>query len=233
MSTTDTDSPLGFSSAPESLQLLQQELAKREQQLMQLRSDCDPLTRAELHLEIAEIMLEINEAGMQHAVWGLSRDAFKLALGVEAWETAVKACDVLYRVDLPASVPALGNGIWLAVTYPIDPALSILMLNHLIDATPEKADGAAIAAAVAHYLADVRLEGEKRESMMFLTSAMLGKVAERHSQVQSQAQMNLWMNRLQLLEPAVFLPRLGQVLEAIVEGQWWYDRELLRSRLPE
>jgi hypothetical protein len=81
-------------------------------------------------------------------------------------------------------------------------------------------------------LADVRLEGEKRESMMFLTSAMLGKVAERHSQVQSQAQMNLWMNRLQLLEPAVFLPRLGQVLEAIVEGQWWYDREWLRSQLP-
>lgn len=232
MPTTDQNSPLGFSSAQESRQVLHQALAKREQQLMQLRSDCDPLTRAELHLEIAEIMLEINEAGMQHAAWGLSRDAFKLALQVEAWETAVKACDVLYRVELPASVPALGNGIWLAVTYPIDPALSILMLNHLIDATPEKADGAAIAAAVAHYLADVRLEGEKRESMMFLTSAMLGKVAERHSQVQSQAQMNLWMNRLQLLEPAVFLPRLGQVLEAIVEGQWWYDREWLRSQLP-
>lgn len=230
--TAHTDSPLGFSSAQESRQVLSQELAKREQQLMQLRSDCDPIVRAELHLDIAEIMLEIAEPGMQHAAWGLSRDAFKLALGAEQWETAVKACDVLYRVDLPASIPALGNGIWLAVTYPIDPSLSILMLNHLIDATPEKADGAAIAAAVAHYLADVRLEGEKRESMMFLTSALLGKVAERHSQVQSQAQMNLWMNRLQLLEPAVFLPRLGQVLEAIVEGQWWYDRELLRSRLP-
>jgi hypothetical protein len=45
--------------------------------------------------------------------------------------------------------------------------------------------------------------------------------------------MNLWMNRLQLLEPAVFLPRLGQVLEAIVEGQWWYDRGWLRSGLPD
>jgi hypothetical protein len=106
------------------------------------------------------------------------------------------------------------------------------MLNHLIDATPAKADGAAVAAAVAHYIADLRLQGEQRDSVMFLTSAMLGKVAERHSQVNSQESMNLWLNRLQLLEPKIFLPRLGQVLDAIVENQWWYDRDALRARLP-
>ncbi|MEZ5449692.1 MAG: hypothetical protein R3E95_19185 [Thiolinea sp.] len=40
------------------------------------------------------------------------------------------------------------------------------------------------------------------------------------------------MQKLELLDPAVFLPRMGQVLDAMVEGQWWYDRDELRSRLP-
>lgn len=229
---SDTNSPVAFTASQESRQLLQQALAEQQSQLMQLTPADDPLRRAAVQYTLADIMLELDEPGMHEAAWGMTREAFEIYRDAEYWEDAVRCCDVLYRCDLPASVPALGNGLWLAVTYPIAPELTILMLNHLIDATPAKADGAAVAAAVAHYIADLRLAGEKRDSVMFLTSAMLGKVAERHSQVNSQESMNLWLNRLQLLEPRVFLPRLGQVLDAIVEGQWWYDRDELRSRLP-
>lgn len=224
--------PVDFTAGQDSRQLLQQELAQRQVRLLQLTPASDPLERANLQYEISEIMLELDEPGMREAAWGMTRESFEIYRDREFWEDAVRCCDVLYRCDLPASVPALGNGIWLAVTYPIDPELTIVMLNHLIEATPDKADGAAVAAAVAHYIADLRLDGEKRDSVMFLTSAMLGKVAERHSGVNSQQAMNLWLNRLELLDPKVFLPRLGQVVDAIVENQWWYDREVLRSRLP-
>lgn len=224
--------PVEFTTAPDSRQLLKNELAQRQAQLMQLTPASNPLERASVQYEIAEIMLELDEPGMREAAWGMTRESFGIYCEHELWEDAVRCCDVLFRCDLPASVPALGNGLWLAVTYPIDPELSIVMLNHLIDATPDKADGAAVAAAVAHYIADLRLEGEKRDSVMFLTSAMLGKVAERHSNVNSQEAMNLWLNRMGLLDPKVFLPRLGQVVDALVEGQWWYDRDELRSRLP-
>jgi len=84
----------------------------------------------------------------------------------------------------------------------------------------------------AHYIADLRLEGEKRDSMMFLTMNMISKVAERHSNVTDQEQMNFWMGKLELNDPARFLPRLGQVIEAIVAEDWWYDRDALRARLP-
>ncbi len=232
MSTSATDNPVAFTAATDSRQQLKTELAQQQAQLMRLTEQSDPLQRAQIQYTISEIMLELEEPGMREAAWGMTREAFMIYVEYEQWEDAVRCCDVLYRCDLPASVPALGNGIWLAVTYPMDPSLTILMLNHLIDATPAKADGAAIAAAVAHYIADLRLQGEQRDSVMFLTSAMLGKVAERHSQVNSQESMNLWLNRLQLLEPKIFLPRLGQVLDAIVENQWWYDRDALRARLP-
>lgn len=226
------NAPVEFTAGTDSRQLLKNELAQRQALLMQLTPASNPLDRANVQYEIAEIMLELDEPGMREAAWGMTRESFEIYRDHEQWEEAVRCCDVLFRCDLPASVPALGNGLWLAVTYPIDPELSIIMLNHLIDATPANADGAAVAAAVAHYIADLRLEGEKRESVMFLTGAMLSKVAERHSNVNSQEAMNLWLNRLGLLDPAVFLPRLGQVVDAITEGQWWYDREELRSRLP-
>lgn len=223
--------PLAFSSADESQTQLQQTLEQHKQRLAQL-SDADVLERAGLHYEMAEILLEVTENGREEKAWAYARDAFNSYCEAEQWDDAVRCCDVLFRTEQPAAVQALGNGIWLAVTYPIATDLSVLMLNHLIDATPADSDGAAVAAAVAHYLADIRLEGEKRESMMFLTSAMLGKVAERHSQIQSQEQMTMWMNRLQLLEPSVFLPRLAQILEAITENTWWYDRDALRAKLP-
>jgi hypothetical protein len=232
MSTSATDTPIAFTAAPDTRQQLQAELVKHQAELMRLTAQSDPLQRAQVQYTISEIMLELDEVGMRAAAWGMTREAFMLYVEAEHWEDAVRCCDVLYRCDLPASIPALGNGIWLAVTYPMDASLSTLMLNHLIDATSAKADGAAVAAAAAHYIADLRLQGEQRDNVMFLTSAMLGKVAERHSQVNSQESMNLWLNRLQLLEPKIFLPRLGQVLDAIVENQWWYDRDALRARLP-
>ena len=224
--------PVEFTEGQDSRQLLKNELAQRQAALMQLTPAHNPLERATVQYEIADIMLELEEPGMREAAWGMTRESFEIFRDHEMWEDAVRCCDVLFRCDLPASVPAVGNGLWLAVTYPIDPQLTLIMLNHLIDATPPQSDGAAVAATVAHYIADLRLEGEKRDSVMFLTSAMLSKVAERHSNVSTQEAMTMWLNRLDLLNPAVFLPRLGQVIDAIVEGQWWYDREVLRSRLP-
>ena len=224
--------PVEFTEGQDSRQLLKNELAQRQAALMQLTPAHNPLERATVQYEIADIMLELEEPGMREAAWGMTRESFEIFRDHEMWEDAVRCCDVLFRCDLPASVPALGNGLWLAVTYPIDPQLTLIMLNHLIDTTPPQSDGAAVAATVAHYIADLRLEGEKRDSVMFLTSAMISKVAERHSNVSTQEAMTMWLNRLDLLNPAVFLPRLGQVIDAIVEGQWWYDREVLRSRLP-
>ena len=133
---------------------------------------------------------------------------------------------------MPAAVTALGNGLWLAITYPIDAEISLLMLNNLIEDTPDKSDGAAVAATVAHYIADLRLVDEKRESVMFLTTNLISKVAERHSKVKDQGQLNFWMDKLELNDPAIFLPRMSQVIEALVEGNWWYDRDALRAELP-
>ena len=230
---TESQAPgLEFTEATESRDFLRQELEKKQLQLAQLKIDCDPMERAKLQHEIAEIMLDSGGNGMAEAAWGLAKESYNIYMENEEIEAAVNALDVLYRTELPAGVVALGHAMWLAVTYPVDPELSIVMMKNLIDDTPKKSDGAAVAAATAHYIADLRLEGEKRDSVMFLTTNLIAQVAERHSNVTDQGQLNFWMDKLELNDPGQFLPKLSQVIDAIVAGDWWFDKEELRSKIP-
>lgn len=230
--TPPSETSLQFTEAHESKEFLKSELAKKQTQLSQFTLETDPLERAKLQYEIADIMLDAGGNGMPEAAWGLAKESFKLYMEHEDYEAAISCCDLLYRAEMPGSVVALGNGMWLSVTYPVDPELSIIMMHNLIEDTPAKSDGAAVAAVAAHYIADLRLEGEKRDSVMFLTMNMISKVAERHSNVSDQGQMSFWMDKLELNDPDIFLPRLGQVIDALVAGDWWYDRDELRSKLP-
>ncbi len=188
--------------------------------------------------ELAMIKLDLAEAavglGQMEEAWTQARQAFNVFLELEQWEQAVECAEILYRADQPASIVALGHGMWLSVTYPVNPQLTINMMSHFIDDTQPKADGAALAAIVAHYVADVRNEGEARDSMMFLTNNMVYSVAEGHGKVHDQTTFSLWMERLELLDPAVFLKRFGLVIGAIVpHDEWWFDRDELRAKISD
>ena len=206
-------------------------LKTKQAELDALPEDASALDRAGLQLDIAEAMVG---SGQADEAWELARGAFDVFLSNQQWQEAVQCCDVLYQSSQPASLMALGMGVWLAVTYPVPPALTVNMLNYIIEETPPKADGAAVAAVAAHYIADVRAEGKEHESLTFLTRELLARVAEGHSDVKDQESLNTWMERLQLLEPDSFLPKLALVLGAIVPAdQWWFHREALRNQIPE
>jgi hypothetical protein len=40
------------------------------------------------------------------------------------------------------------------------------------------------------------------------------------------------MDRLELREPDKFLVRLRNVVDVLVQDDWWFDREALQARLP-
>lgn len=189
----------------------------------------DPLPRARLQLDIAEIL---NALERKKEAWNIAREAFVTAMQQESWTDAVEACDVLYQCGQEDSIAVLGMGIWLAVTFPVDPELTVAMLIHVVDETPDDSDGAAVAAITARYVVDLRADEEQHENLCFLVDNLISMVAKRHSNVQDQAAMDKWLKRLELREPQVFLPRLAQVIDAIVGDKWWFDREVLRRRLP-
>ncbi len=228
--TNNTINDLIQSTEPEeSVEYLNSFLKDKEKALAELAEDASELDRALLKLDIAEALVGVSRT---QECWEVAREAFDVFIENESWEAAVQCCDVLYQSGQPASLVALAQGVWLAVTYPIDPQLSVNMLGYVVDETPAKADGAAVAAIVAHYIADMRTEGDAHKSMTFVTNQLLANVAREHSGIKDQEGMSAWMEKLQLLDPAIFLPRLSLVLGAIVpQEQWWFDRDALRDKI--
>ncbi|MBF0218911.1 MAG: hypothetical protein HQL49_05200 [Gammaproteobacteria bacterium] len=212
--------------------------AALEGQIQQLESEIaqvaalDSLTVQQKYLKIAYLRLDQGDA---MAATAIAREVFTAAMASMWWQEATEACDVLFQAqEGNAAVKALAHGIWLGVTFPIDAELSVAMLQHLIDETPDNADGAAVAAAVACYLVDLRVnDTEKRDDLIFFTTQLLGQVARRHSQIDEQELFNFWVERMQLDDPTKFLPRLATILDVLVAGDWWFDRDALRDLIPE
>lgn len=186
-----------------------------------------PLARARMQLDIAEIL---NNLERKTEAWDFAREAFEVALKNDAWQDAVEACNVLYQCEQDDSIAALGMGVWLAVSFPVDPELTLAMLLHIVDETPNNSDGAALAAVTARYVIDLRAADEVHESQGFLANNLIAMVAQRHSNVRDQKALDAWMDRLELRKPQVFLPRLGQVVEVMVGDEWWFDRDELRGK---
>ena len=206
-------------------------LMELEWKLRALSEGAYPLERARLQLETARTLAGLDRG---EEAWILGREATQVFLAERDWENAVDGFDVLYQCDLEEkSLSALGQGIWLAVTFPVDPALSIAMLDHVVDDTPDDSDGAAVAAATAVYIADLRTEDGPQGNLGFFARQMLGKVARRHGEVESQLQFDAWMMRMELIDPAQFLVRLRNVVDVLVQEDWWFDRDAVRDGLPE
>lgn len=219
----------------ESFNLLEDEdthalLRSHQEKLDNLDQNAPELERYKLMLEIASAQLALEN---KQEAWSGAKSCFDFFIKASEWQKAVEACDVLFQCDQDESIIALANGVWLAVTFPINPDTSIAMLQHIIDETPDDSDGAAVAAMTAHYIADMRAEGDNAESLKFLTTQMIAAVAKRHSQVSDQEMLDFWIERMELKDPAIFLPKLAKVLEIIVNDQWWFDRDHLRQLIPD
>ncbi|WP_353570156.1 hypothetical protein [Candidatus Albibeggiatoa sp. nov. BB20] len=233
----DSDASMGAEDAEDVKQpteVVEQKIIELQQNLVNLGFGADAEQRGELLLQLGYEYLKLENQDKNEEAWRVGRQAFGLFAPLENWEGAVQACDVMFKANQPESLVALGNAVWLAVTFPIDPELTIMVLEHIVDETPPESDGAAVAAVTAHYISDLRVEDEKqRENLLFFTNQLLGKVARRHSEIQSQAQFDAWFDKMELNEPARFLNRLGQVLNVMVQDDWWVDRDTLRDSLPE
>lgn len=230
MSEKELDSDLFGNKTVSASQTLQQQLSTYQQQLANLPATAGATERAAIQLDIAETHLALEE---KETAWNVAREALTDFLENEQWQEAVEAYNVMFQAEQPASLSALAQGVWLAVTFPISANTTVAMLQHIVDETPNDSDGAAIAAIMAHYIADIRSSDEEHHSLTFLTQNILGKVAKRHSNINTQAELDAWIQKLELNKPDVFIPRLGAILDIMAEDHWWYDRDALRQKIPD
>ncbi len=161
--------------------------------------------------------------------WDKAFEAFNLSIEHQRWEDAVISCDAMFLSEGPEHLKALAHGIWLGVSFPIDPEVTIALLQHLIEESPKEADTRAIAAASAHYITSVRCGSD--DDLTFFTQQMLASVADSHSHVTDQSTFDVWFKTLGLDNPDNFLPKLSGALNLLVEENWWFDRDEIRSHM--
>jgi len=213
----------------ESRPSLQALLKEHEAHLQALPYDCSTVDRARLQLDIAETLLALLR---KEEAWSVGREIFDVFIEQAAWQDAIETCDVLFQCEQAESLAALGNGVWLAVTYPVPAQLTVAMLQHIVDETPDDSDGGAVAAMAANYIVEMRTEGEERESLAFFTKQILAGVAKRHRGIEEPEMINTWIEILELNDVKELLPRLAIILDTIVGDNWWIDRDALRVKLP-
>ncbi|MGD8570048.1 MAG: hypothetical protein PVJ39_18320 [Gammaproteobacteria bacterium] len=213
-----------------SLEKIKQQLVAAMEELKGLSENAHPLQRIELQNKIAGTLVDLHRG---EEAFAIAREAFDSAIANELWDDAVQACNAMFLAEQPESLAALGQGVWLSVTFPIDPELTVLMLNHIVDETPDDSDGAAVAAVTAKYVVDMRTEGKLHDDLSFYVNNLIAAVARRHSDVQSQEQFDYWFEKLELNDQAKFLPRLRNVIDVLVQEDWWVDREAIWAKLPD
>ena len=86
---------------------------------------------------------------------------------------------------------------------------------------------------MAVYVVDLRAEGEQYDTLSVTTRQMLTSVARRHSGVQDQADLDAWVTKLELNDVNGILSKLRHVVEALVQNEWWIDREAIQAELPD
>ena len=204
------------------------ELIKFQKQLRELPHQASNLERAKLELEIAEGFIGLNRL---NEAWGSARPLVELFIAEKEFELAVRVYRVLYQADQDLSIAALGQGCWLAVTYPINPTLTVEMLHNIVDETPDNSDGAAVAAMAAQYIADIRGK-EDRENLMFLTTQIVAKVAKRHRNIEDEESIKIWIEILELNDTDQLFVRLAKIIDTITTDNWWFERDELRAQLP-
>ncbi len=223
------DIPIQGVVAEETRAAIEQQLAEYEAHLAALPESASLVDRARLYLDIGEAMLGLER---KQEAWQAVRPLVVPLVEAGAWQEAVEACDLLYQAEQDDSILALGQGVWLAVTYPIKAQTTVTLLDHVVDETPADSDGAAVAAMAAHYIAGLRAEDKERESLTFLTTQIVAKVAKRHRGIEDQETLNTWINMYELNNTDKLFPRLSVIVDAIVGNDWWFDRDELRARLP-
>jgi hypothetical protein len=223
------ESFLSGSVGPESRAVLEQQLAEHRAHLAALPEGARIVHRAHVLLDMGEALIGLDRGA---EAWEAVRPLLEPLVAADAWQEAVETCDVLYRAEQEESIRALGHGVWLSVTYPVKAQTTVAMLGHIVDETPEQADGAAVAAMMAHYIAGLRTDGTERDSLMFLTTQIIARVARRHRGIEDQETLDTWIEMYELNNTDTLLQRLARMLDAIVGGQWWFDRDELRARLP-
>jgi hypothetical protein len=207
-----------------------QRRATQIQEQLQHAAALNSRQRCALEHQLADLLVELDQP---EKAWKTAYPVFENYLQQQDWENAISICDTLFLSGHDDALVALGHGLWLSITFPVSPLTTVAQLQHVVDETPQDSDGAAVAAAVAGYVVGLRSEDAANDDATLAAGQMMNDVARRHGNVSGQQDFDAWFNRLELGDPEKFLVRMRNIIDVLVQNQWWFNRDQLQKLIPE
>ncbi|MBW4659571.1 MAG: tetratricopeptide repeat protein [Drouetiella hepatica Uher 2000/2452] len=152
------------------------------------------------------------------------------ALGqVRAYGDLVTAINNLDAITEKGNLIYLVQAVWLCTKVQAPLQQSISILTNLYNAVPQGDELEALLAAFALFLCNQRGQGHPQiEQLQELSFKLLSSAAGAQG-IETQEALELWFTQQQLNDPAIFLPRLNQRLEAMIGDHWAFDPSPLRG----
>ncbi|NJO78923.1 MAG: CHAT domain-containing protein [Cyanobacteria bacterium RM1_2_2] len=117
----------------------------------------------------------------------------------------------------------LAQAIWLCLRVQAPLADAIVLIRYMFNAVPQGVELEALLAAMACWLCNVRGEKHPQLAQLQEDSLKLLSIAAQTQGIETQADFEAWFAQEQLNDPAAFLPRLNQRLEAMIGDGWLFD----------
>ena len=81
-----------------SVQQLEQDLAKAQQEIIELPAGFEPGQKAKIQNRIGELLIDLDR---KEDAFDIAREAYDVFVAAELWEDAVQSCNVMFLADQP------------------------------------------------------------------------------------------------------------------------------------
>ncbi|MEO5364969.1 MAG: hypothetical protein H7831_01140 [Magnetococcus sp. WYHC-3] len=164
--------------------------------------------------------------------WELNVNALRRFSSAGDWKESLNILKYLSTKEWHPHVnKAMAQRLWLVLKGDFPVSEVVVAFYHLMIRFGSGHDMAGTIAASANLMAHHRTpEDPDRELAQMQAYRMLRDVADTRG-IQGQQAFEDWQRNNGLDDPDVYLPRLLTMLDQVVDGHWWLDRDLLQADL--
>ncbi|MBF0368752.1 MAG: hypothetical protein HQL52_04765 [Magnetococcales bacterium] len=164
--------------------------------------------------------------------WQINLNAVVQASRGGDWPAALKALTYLSTKEWhPDANKALAQRIWLTLKSDASISEVVLALNLAFVRFSPLHERAGLVAALANFMAARRGVGEADGELAQMQAMGMVKALREARNLSDEPAFIAWMQENRLEDPDYFIPEAMEMLETMVDGQWWLNREKLQQEM--
>lgn len=166
--------------------------------------------------------------------WHINRQSLAQANQSRDWDEVLRLLVYLGNKDgHPLAYHAMAQAAWLALkTNASIPNVVLTLYNLLVSVGPRHEAAGAIA-SLANLMCDLRTPDHAEAELARIQAQQMLRYVGDGQRLESQEEFSAWVRDQKLDEPDHFIPQVMSLIDHLVAGEWWIDRQGLQQEMEE